>query len=121
MTDASSRDQGLAGLSLDPELLARELAAELDGDPLDAIAVDDGEEHSLEVARAFDIVKIMTNGGPAGRTELLWTIVARTGYENARMGEANAMSYISVLLSIFFTIFFYRKLQQARNQVGDQL
>ena len=76
---------------------------------------------SLEVARAFDIVKIMTNGGPAGRTELLWTIVARTGYENARMGEANAMSYISVLLSIFFTIFFYRKLQQARQQVGDQL
>ena len=46
----SSRDQGLAGLSLDPELLARELAAELDGDPLDAIAVDDGEEHSLEAA-----------------------------------------------------------------------
>ena len=27
MTDASPRDQGLAGLSLDPELLARELAA----------------------------------------------------------------------------------------------
>ena len=54
MTDASSRDQGLAGLSFDPELLARELAAELDGDPLDAIAVDDGEEHSLEAARACD-------------------------------------------------------------------
>tara|TARA_B100001939_G_scaffold228637_1_gene196941 strand:- start:664 stop:1467 length:804 start_codon:yes stop_codon:yes gene_type:complete len=54
MTDASSRDQGLAGLSLDPELLARELAAEQDGDPLDAIAIDDGEEHSLEAARACD-------------------------------------------------------------------
>ncbi|TPM89719.1 sugar ABC transporter permease, partial [Mesorhizobium sp. B2-1-5] len=33
---------------------------------------------SLDVARAYDIVKIMTDGGPAGRTELLWTLVART-------------------------------------------
>ncbi|TIO88760.1 MAG: sugar ABC transporter permease, partial [Mesorhizobium sp.] len=31
---------------------------------------------SLDVARAYDIVKIMTDGGPAGRTELLWTLVA---------------------------------------------
>ena len=30
---------------------------------------------SLDVARAYDIVKIMTDGGPAGRTELLWTLV----------------------------------------------
>ena len=34
---------------------------------------------SLDVARAYDIVKIMTDGGPANRTELLWTLVARTG------------------------------------------
>ena len=31
---------------------------------------------SLDVARAYDIVKIMTDGGPAGRTELLWTLLA---------------------------------------------
>ncbi len=45
---------------------------------------------SLDVARAYDIVKIMTDGGPAGRTELLWTLVARTAYSDARMGLANA-------------------------------
>ena len=49
---------------------------------------------SLDVARAYDIVKIMTDGGPAGRTELLWTLIGRTAYRDARMGLANAMAYV---------------------------
>jgi multiple sugar transport system permease protein len=73
---------------------------------------------SLDVARAYDIVKVMTGGGPAGRTELLWTLIARTGYENAQMGKANAMAYISTLLSIAFTVYFYRKLMAARRFMG---
>jgi multiple sugar transport system permease protein len=75
---------------------------------------------SLDVARAYDIVKIMTDGGPAKRTELVWTLVARTGYGDARMGLANAMAYFSILLSILFTVYFYRKLAAARSQVGAE-
>lgn len=73
---------------------------------------------SLEVARAYDIVKIMTNGGPAGRTEIIWTLLARTGYVDAKMGLANAMGYISIVLAIFFTIFFFHKLNAARTTLG---
>lgn len=73
---------------------------------------------SLDVARAYDIVAVMTDGGPAGRTELLWTLIARVGYENARMGQANAMAYISTLLSIAFTYYFFRKLVAARRYMG---
>lgn len=73
---------------------------------------------SLDVARAYDMVRIMTNGGPAGRTELLWTLMARTGYQNSQMGMANAMGYISILLSIVFTLYFYRKLVSARRYMG---
>ncbi len=69
---------------------------------------------SLDVARAYDIIDVMTGGGPAGRTEILWTLIARTGYDNSRMGMANAMAYISIILSILFTYYFYRKLLQAR-------
>src|SRR6202012_6211013 len=65
---------------------------------------------SLDVARAYDMVKIMTDGGPAQRTELLWALIARTGYENARMGMANAMGYVSILMSIAVTVYFFRKL-----------
>ncbi|MCB8881139.1 sugar ABC transporter permease [Acidisoma cellulosilytica] len=73
---------------------------------------------SLDVARAYDMVKIMTDGGPAQRTELLWTLIARTGYEDARMGMANAMGYVSILLSIAVTVYFYRKLMAARSYMG---
>ncbi len=73
---------------------------------------------SLDVARAYDMVRIMTNGGPAGRTELLWTLMTRTGYQNSQMGMANAMGYVSILLSIVFTFYFYRKLVSARAFMG---
>ena len=73
---------------------------------------------SLDIARAYDMVRIMTNGGPAGRTELLWTLMTRTGYQNSQMGMANAMGYISILLSIVFTFYFYRKLVAARTFMG---
>ena len=73
---------------------------------------------SLDVARAYDMVRIMTNGGPAGRTELLWTLMTRTGYQNSQMGMANAMGYVSILLSIIFTFYFYRKLVTARAFFG---
>jgi len=72
MTDERSqqRDQGLSSLSLDPELLARELAAEADGDPLDAIEPDDvADDSSLAVARACDQGLIWLSGGHGERLQ----------------------------------------------------
>ena len=60
----------------------------------------------------------MTGGGPARRTELVWTLMSRTGYVDARMGIANAMGYVSILLSILFTLYFFRKLSAARAAIG---
>ncbi|TYB83255.1 carbohydrate ABC transporter permease [Maritimibacter fusiformis] len=73
---------------------------------------------SLDVARAYDIVDVMTGGGPAGRTEVLWTLIARVGYDNSKMGEANAMAYVSTLLSVAFTYYFFTKLVAARRYMG---
>jgi multiple sugar transport system permease protein len=73
---------------------------------------------SLDVARAYDMIRIMTNGGPAGRTELIWTLMTRTGYQNSQMGAANAIGYVSIILSIVFTFYFYRKLTAARTFMG---
>jgi multiple sugar transport system permease protein len=75
---------------------------------------------SLDVGRAYDIVKIMTDGGPARRTELIWTLVGRTAYGDARMGAANAMAYASIVLSIVFTFYFFRKLAIARAQLAAE-
>lgn len=70
---------------------------------------------SLDVGRAYDIVKIMTNGGPGERTELLWTLTARVGFDDGRMGLANAMSYVAIVVSIAFTLYFFKKLSAARQ------
>ncbi len=75
---------------------------------------------SLDVGRAYDIVRVMTDGGPARRTELLWTLIGRTAYSDARMGAANAMAYASILLSILFTVYFFRKLAAARTQLAAE-
>jgi len=48
----------------------------------------------------------------------LWTLVTRVGYQNSQMGSANAMGYVSILLSIVFTFYFYRKLTAARAFMG---
>ena len=56
MTEASGpqRNQGLANLSIDPDLLAQELAAEETVDPLDAIDLDVAPDDSLQAARICD-------------------------------------------------------------------
>ena len=69
---------------------------------------------SLDIARAFDIVRIMTDGGPAHRTELLWTYITRLAIENTKFGLGSAMSWVTVSLSVLFTLYFFRQLVKAR-------
>jgi multiple sugar transport system permease protein len=73
---------------------------------------------SLDVGRAYDMVRIMTNGGPAGRTELVWTLMSTVGFQDGMMGRANAMAYLSIILSIAFTFYFARKLGAAQASLG---
>ncbi len=74
---------------------------------------------SLDVGRAYDMVRIMTNGGPAGRTELVWTLMSTVGFQDGQMGRANAMAYLSIILSVTFTFYFARKLGAARLALGE--
>ena len=69
---------------------------------------------SLDIARAFDIVRIMTDGGPARRTEMLWTYITRLAIEDTKFGLGSAMSWITVILSVLFTLYFFRQLVKAR-------
>lgn len=69
---------------------------------------------SLDIARAFDIVRIMTDGGPAHRTELVWTYVTRLAMEDTKFGLGSAMSLITVVLSVIFTLYFFRQLVKTR-------
>jgi multiple sugar transport system permease protein len=69
---------------------------------------------SLDVARAYDVVSIMTGGGPANRTELIWTYVNRLAFGGHQFALGSAMSYITVLISFIFTYMFFRNVLKSR-------
>lgn len=69
---------------------------------------------SLDVARAYDVVSIMTGGGPGNRTELIWTYVNRLAFSGQQFARGAAMSYITVLLSFAFTYMFFRNVLKTR-------
>jgi multiple sugar transport system permease protein len=69
---------------------------------------------SLDVGRAYDIVRIMTDGGPANRTEMIWTYAGEMAIQNSRFGLASAMSMVSVILGVVFTLYLFRQLIKSR-------
>ena len=69
---------------------------------------------SLDVARAYDVVRIMTGGGPAHRTEMIWTNAGRLAIRNSQFGLASAMSMIGVVLGVLFTLYLFRQLIKSR-------
>jgi multiple sugar transport system permease protein len=75
---------------------------------------------SLDVARAYDVVSIMTGGGPGNRTELIWTYVNRLAFTGQQFAMGSAMSYITVILSFAFTFMFFRNVIKTRWAGGDE-
>ncbi|MCP4165107.1 MAG: sugar ABC transporter permease [Chloroflexi bacterium] len=69
---------------------------------------------SLDVARAYDVVRIMTGGGPAHRTEMIWTNAGRLAIRNSQFGLASAMSMIGVVLGVLFTLYLFKQLINSR-------
>ena len=70
---------------------------------------------SLDIAKAYDLVSIMTGGGPAHRTELIWTYVSRLAFTSQKFALGSAMSFITVILAILFTYYLFRQLIKVRK------
>ena len=73
---------------------------------------------SLDVAKAYDLVSIMTGGGPAHRTELIWTYVHRLAFTSQNFALGASMSYITVLIAVAFTLYLFQQLIKARKVRG---
>jgi multiple sugar transport system permease protein len=72
---------------------------------------------SLDVARAYDIVRIMTDGGPAHRTELIWTYAGQLAIRGSQFGLAAAMSMAGVVLGVAFTFYLFRQMMRLREDM----
>lgn len=74
---------------------------------------------SLDIARAYDLVSIMTGGGPANRTELIWTYVYRLSFTGQNYALGSSMSYVTVALSFVFTYYLFRNVIKSRWEGGE--
>lgn len=70
---------------------------------------------SLDIAKSYDMVRIMTDGGPANRTELVWTYVYRVGISSNNFALGIAMSFITVAISFTFTLLLFKQLNYTRK------
>lgn len=52
----------------------------------------------------FDIVKVTTNGGPIGKTEMLVTYLYKVGFVEYEMGYASAIAFVLFILTVLITI-----------------
>jgi multiple sugar transport system permease protein len=64
--------------------------------------------------RAFDLVKVMTDGGPLRATELLSILVYRTSFEYYKFGYASAIAVLMLLVVLGFSL-VYTKLVMPRE------
>ncbi len=72
---------------------------------------------SLDLGRAYDLVRIMTGGGPANRSEMIWTYTYRLAITNNKFGLGTAMSFITVIVSFAFVIYLFQQLSRSRQEV----
>ena len=74
---------------------------------------------SLDIARAYDIVRMMTGGGPAHRTELLWTYAGRLAIRDSQFGFAASVSMVGVAIGVIFTLILFRQMLSVRTTTGE--
>jgi ABC-type sugar transport system permease subunit len=61
----------------------------------------------------FDLIYVMTAGGPGNSTEIFPTFIYREAFQNVRYGVAGAYGVISVLLLSVFTVVYLRQLNKS--------
>jgi len=64
----------------------------------------------MDSIKTFDLIYILTRGGPANETELLSLYIFRQAFTNFKMGYASALSFLQFGLILIISIFLIRTL-----------
>lgn len=62
----------------------------------------------INTVRVFDIVYVMTGGGPANSTEVLGTQIYRQSFQNLDIGYGAAVAVFMAVVILIFTVVFLR-------------
>ena len=64
--------------------------------------------------KVFDIVYVLTRGGPADKTQTLSMYIYKSGWLFLKMGYASALSYVMLMIIVVISVFFlYLQKQKA--------
>ncbi len=66
--------------------------------------------------RVFDLVWLMTGGGPGSSTEILSTFMFRTAFNRNRFGYGAAVGIVMFVISILIVIPFFAKLRRSEYE-----
>ncbi|MBN9064667.1 MAG: sugar ABC transporter permease [Rhizobiales bacterium] len=62
----------------------------------------------INTIRMFDIIAVMTGGGPVGATEVLPALLYNTAFRANQFGQAAAIGVLLLALVLFFSVFYIR-------------
>jgi multiple sugar transport system permease protein len=65
--------------------------------------------------RVFDLVAILTKGGPGGSTEVIGTFIYRNAFSRFDFGAAAALSVILFLVTLVFSLAYLKMLEKHRE------
>jgi multiple sugar transport system permease protein len=65
--------------------------------------------------QVFDLVYVMTQGGPGDSTSVLVYRIYQEGFKNMNMGYASAMAYFLFLIILIFTLIQFRSQKQTAS------
>ena len=69
----------------------------------------------MDAFKVFDIVFMLTYGGPGQRTQVLSLLIYKTGLKFLQVGQASAMSWLFLLFIFVMSFFFIRELQRGES------
>jgi multiple sugar transport system permease protein len=69
----------------------------------------------IDLLRTYDLVYILTGGGPGSTTETISYYIYRLGFVRLNMGQAAAASYLFLLVMIIATTILYTRLMRAED------
>jgi multiple sugar transport system permease protein len=70
----------------------------------------------INVVRHYDIIGVMTAGGPAGATEVLPALLYNTAFRANRFGEAAAIGVLLLLVVLAFAVIYLRATGIGRSE-----
>jgi ABC-type sugar transport system permease subunit len=69
----------------------------------------------ITALKVFAIPQLMTEGGPAGATEVIPLLIYKTGFEFFKMGRASAMSIILLAIMMVFSLVQIRLFSERKS------